>query len=284
MSRIYLFPGQGSQKKGMGADVFPLFPAETAAADAILGYPVEPQCVEDPGGKLSQTQYTQPLLFTVCALTYLRKVQATGQKPDMVAGHSVGEFAALFAAGVFDFATGLRLVQKRGELMSGAMGGGMAAVVGLSAEQIRDVLAAAGYTTIDVANLNSPKQSVISGLKDDVLAVRPAFEAAGARMFVPLDVSGAFHSRYMQPAQAEFEAFVRDFAFEPPAIPVIANVTARPYEATAIVENITRQITSPVRWVDSMQYALQQPEPEFEEVGPGSVLTSLLRQIKAASR
>lgn len=284
MSRIYLFPGQGSQKKGMGADVFPLFPAETAAADAILGYPVEQQCVEDPGGKLSQTQYTQPLLFTVCALTYLRKVQDTGQKPDMVAGHSVGEFAALFAAGVFDFATGLGLVQKRGELMSRAMGGGMAAVVGLSAEQIRDVLAAAGYTTIDVANLNAPKQSVISGLKDDVLAVRPAFEAAGARMFVPLDVSGAFHSRYMQPAQAEFEAFVRDFAFEPPAIPVIANVTARPYEATAIVENMTRQITSPVRWVDSMQYALQQPEPEFEEVGPGSVLTSLLRQIKAASR
>ena len=282
MSRIYLFPGQGSQKKGMGADVFPLFPAQTAAADAILGYSVAQQCVEDPGDKLSQTQYTQPLLFTVCALMYLHKVQETGRKPDLVAGHSVGEFAALFAAGVFDFETGVRIVQKRGELMSRAMGGGMAAVVGMSAEQIRGVLDVAGYTTIDVANLNSPKQSVISGLKDDVLAVRPAFEAAGAKMFVPLDVSGAFHSRYMQPAQAEFERFVRDLDFTPPAIPVIANVTARPYDATAMVENMTRQITSPVRWVESMQYALQQPEPEFEEVGPGVVLTSLLRQIKSA--
>lgn len=280
MSRIYLFPGQGSQKKGMGADVFPLFPAQTAAADAILGYSVAQQCVDDPGDKLSQTQYTQPLLFTVCALMYLQKVQESGRTPDLVAGHSVGEFAALFAAGVFDFATGLRIVQKRGELMSRAMGGGMAAVVGMSADQIRAVLDGAGYTTIDVANLNSPKQSVISGLKDDVLAVRPAFEAAGAKMFVPLDVSGAFHSRYMAPAQAEFERFVRDLDFSPPAIPVIANVTARPYEAAAIVENMSRQITSPVRWVESMQYALQQPEPEFEEVGPGVVLTSLLRQIK----
>jgi polyketide biosynthesis malonyl-CoA-[acyl-carrier-protein] transacylase/trans-AT polyketide synthase/acyltransferase/oxidoreductase domain-containing protein len=103
-------------------------------------------------------------------------------------------------------------------------------------------------------------------------------------MFVPLDVSGAFHSRYMQPAQAEFESFVRGFTLSPPTIPVIANVTARPYEPTAIVENLTRQITSPVRWTESMQYLLQQPAPEFEEIGPGAVLTSLLRQIKAASR
>lgn len=283
-SEIFLFPGQGSQKKGMGADVFPLFPAETAAADAILGYPVAQQCIEDPGDKLSQTQYTQPLLFTVCSLMYLKKVQETGRRPDLVAGHSVGEFAALFAAGVFDFETGLKIVQKRGELMSRAFGGGMAAVIGMSAEQIRGVLETGGYTTIDVANLNSPKQSVISGLKEDVLAVRTAFEEAGAKMFVPLDVSGAFHSRYMQPAQAEFETFVRDFSFVPPSIPVIANVTARPYEAGEIVENMTRQITSPVRWVESMEYLLQQPEPRFEEIGPGAVLTSLMRQIQKGAR
>lgn len=283
-SRIHLFPGQGSQKKGMGAEVFPLFPAETAVADAILGYSVAQQCVEDPGDRLSQTQYTQPLLFTVCALLHLKKVQESGRGPDLVAGHSVGEFAALFAAGVFDFETGLRIVQKRGELMSRAAGGGMAAVVGLTVQQIRSILDAAGHTAIDIANLNSPKQSVISGLKDDVLAARTAFEEAGAKLFVPLDVSGAFHSRYMQPAQAEFEGFVREFTFSAPSIPVIANVTARPYEPAAIVETMTRQITSPVRWVESMQYLLQQPEPEFDEIGPGVVLTSLLRQIKAASR
>ena len=284
MSRIYLFPGQGSQKKGMGADVFARFPEETATADEILGYPVAEQCLEDPGDKLSQTQYTQPLLFTVCALMYLDRVQETGMKPDLVAGHSVGEFAALFAAGVFDFATGLRLVQKRGELMSRVIGGGMAAVVGMTPDEIGTVLRASGYTTIDVANLNSPKQSVISGLKDDVLAAQPVFEAAGAKKFVPLDVSGAFHSRYMQPSQAEFASFARTFAFSTPAIPVIANVTARPYEPEQILDNMTRQITSPVRWVESMQYALQQPEPEFEEIGPGNVLTALLRQIKSAAK
>ena len=284
MSRIYLFPGQGSQRRGMGADVFPKFPDETAAADAILGYSVAQQCVEDPGDKLSQTEYTQPLLFTVSALTYLDTLRETGLKPDMVAGHSVGEFAALFAAGVFDFATGLRLVQKRGELMSRAVGGGMAAVVGMTPEEIQGVLQAAGFTTIDVANLNSPKQSVISGLKDDVLAVRSAFEAAGAKKFVPLDVSGAFHSRYMRPAQAEFESFARTLTFSAPTLPVIANVTARPYEHEQIIANMTRQITRPVRWVESMQYALQLPEPTFEEIGPGNVLTALMRQIKSASR
>ena len=284
MSRIYLFPGQGSQRKGMGVEVFPKFPEETAAADAILGYSVAQQCTDDPGDKLSQTEYTQPLLFTVCALMYLDTVRETGNQPDLVAGHSVGEFAALFAAGVFDFATGLRLVQKRGELMSRAVGGGMAAVVGMTPEEIQGVLQAAGCTTIDVANLNSPKQSVISGLKDDVLAVQSAFEAAGAKKFVPLDVSGAFHSRYMRPSQSEFESFARTFTFAAPTIPVIANVTARPYEAPQIVDNMTRQITSPVRWVESMQYALQQPEPTFEEIGPGNVLTALLRQIKSASR
>ena len=284
MSRIYLFPGQGSQRKGMATEVFPKFPEETAAADDILGYSVAQQCAEDPGEKLAQTQYTQPLLFTVCALMYLDRVQETGTRPDLVAGHSVGEFAALFAAGVFDFRTGLRLVQKRGELMSRAVGGGMAAVVGMTADEIQAVLQTSGYTTIDVANLNSPRQSVISGLKDDVLAVQPAFEAAGAKKFVPLDVSGAFHSRYMQPSQAEFEAFARTFTFAAPTVPVIANVTARPYQPEQIIDNMTRQITSPVRWVESMQYALQQPEPEFEEIGPGNVLTALMRQIKSGSR
>jgi malonyl CoA-acyl carrier protein transacylase len=280
MTQIFIFPGQGSQKKGMGAEVFPLFPDEVAAADRILGYSVVEQCLEDPGERLIQTQFTQPLLFVVSSLMHLAKIR-DGVSPDMVAGHSVGEFAALFAAGVFDFETGLRIVQKRGELMSRASGGGMAAVVGMSADDIRSTLKEAGHEKVDVANLNSPRQSVLSGLKDDVLACRAAFESAGAR-FIPLEVSGAFHSRYMAPAATEFESFVRACSFNEPRVPVIANVTARPYERGAVVDMITRQITSPVRWVESMQYALQQPEPSFEEVGPGSVLTGLLRQIRKA--
>src|ERR671912_481839 len=217
MTQIFLFPGQGSQKKGMGADVFPFFPDEVAAADRILGYSVVEQCLEDPGERLIQTQYTQPLLFVVSSLMHLAKIR-DGVSPDMVAGHSVGEFAALFAAGIFDFKTGLRIVQKRGELMSGASGGGMAAVVGLSADDIRTTLKDAGHDRVDVANLNSPRQSVISGLKDDVLACRAAFEGAGAK-FIPLEVSGAFHSRYMAPAAAEFESFVRACAFNEPRVP-----------------------------------------------------------------
>jgi trans-AT polyketide synthase/acyltransferase/oxidoreductase domain-containing protein len=278
-----LFPGQGSQKKGMGADLFSLFPAETAAADAILGYSVREQCVDDPGGRLRETQYTQPLMFTVCSLMYLKRIGEAGRRPDAVAGHSVGELAALFAAGVFDFETGLKIVKKRGELMSRATGGGMAAVIGLTADQIRDALQSNGHDRVDLANLNAPQQSVISGRTDDVLATRPVLESAGAKMFVPLEVSGAFHSRGMQQARAEFEAFVRDFTFAAPAIPVIANVSALPYGRDEILDNICRQITSPVRWADSMLYLLQRyPGAEFEEVGPGTVLTSLLRQVRMA--
>lgn len=267
----------------MGADVFSLFPTETAAADAVLGYSVREQCLDDPGGNLRETRYTQPLLFTVCSLMYMKRVRETGVMPSAVAGHSVGEFTALFAAGVFGFEDGLKLVKKRGELMSRASGGGMAAVVGLTVEEIRAVLERSQYDRIDIANLNSPRQSVISGLKDDVLGLRDAFKSAGAKMFVPLEVSAAFHSRYMQPAQVEFEVFVRGFTFAPPSIPVIANVSARPHEPGAIADAICRQITSPVRWVESMQYLLvQQPDAEFEEIGPGAVLTGLLRQVRTA--
>nr|WP_294549472.1 ACP S-malonyltransferase [uncultured Rhodopila sp.] len=283
-SRIMLFPGQGSQKKGMGADLFDLFPAETAAADAILGYSVRHQCLEDPGGTLRQTRITQPMMYLVSSLMCLKRLHETRRAPDLVAGHSVGEFAALFAAGVFNFETGLRIVQKRGELMGRVSGGGMAAVIGLPAGNVRDLLHTRGLETIDIANLNAPKQTVISGPQADILAARQTFDDAGAQMFVPLEVSAAFHSRYMEPVRAEFKAFVCDIRFYPPRIPVIANVTARPYEPSAIIETMTEQITSPVRWVESVQYLLQQPDPEFEELGPGNVLTSLLRQIRTAAQ
>src|SRR5262249_22626154 len=157
---------------------------------------------------LRQTQFTQPMIYIVSSLMCLKQLHETRRGPDLVAGHSVGEFAALFAAGVFDFETGLRIVQKRAELMSRISGGGMAAVIGLTADQVRDLLQTHGFTTIDIANLNGPKQTVISGLQADVLAVRQAFEDAGAQMFVPLEVSAAFHSRYMEPVRSEFEAFV----------------------------------------------------------------------------
>ncbi len=279
MTKIYVFPGQGSQSPGMGEKLFDQFPDLVNQADEILGCSIKSLCLDDPEDKLNQTDYTQPALYIVNALSYLSKKEESDRRPDFVAGHSLGEYNALFAAGVFDFLTGLRLVKKRGEIMVRATGGGMAAVIGMPPDKIKQVLKDASFETIDIANLNSPKQTVISGRKEDIDAVKTVFEDAGVRLFIPLKVSGAFHSRYMQDAQNEFADFLKNFELQPVQIPVIANYTAAPYQNDETMNNMVQQISSPVRWVESIQYLKQQPEPEFEEVGPGNVLTKLIKQI-----
>lgn len=279
MTRIYVFPGQGSQSVGMGGELFDAFPELVKQADEVLGCSIKNLCIEDPEKKLGQTDYTQPALYVVNALTYLSKTEDANLLPDFVAGHSLGEYNALFAAGVFDFITGLKLVQKRGQTMVKATGGGMAAVIGMQPDKIKQVLKDASFETIDIANYNSPKQTVISGRKEDIDAVKTVFENAGVRLFIPLKVSGAFHSRYMQDAQNEFADFLKHFELQPVEIPVIANYTAAPYQNDEIIKNMARQISNPVRWVESIQYLKQQPEPEFEEIGPGNVLTKLIAQI-----
>ena len=283
MTRIVIFPGQGSQQKGMGADLFPLFPELVQLADRELGYSIVELCVEDPRQQLGQTQFTQVALYVVNALMFLRTVKHTGKLPHFLAGHSLGEYDALFAAQVFDFATGLRLVKQRGALMAKASGGAMAAVIGLTAEQISQVLQANGFASIDLANLNAPNQTVISGPDADLNSVIPKFEAAGAQLVKKLNVSAAFHSRYMAAAQREFVRVLDTEQFHPPVIPVIANVTARPYEPDQIKEMLARQITSPVRWTESVQWLMAQPDAQFEEVGPGNVLTGLVRRIRGAT-
>jgi trans-AT polyketide synthase/acyltransferase/oxidoreductase domain-containing protein len=155
----------------------------------------------------------------------------------------------------------------------------MAAVIGMQPDKIKQVLKEASFETIDIANYNSPKQTVISGRKEDIDAVKTAFEEAGVRMFIPLKVSGAFHSRYMQDAQNEFADFLKNFEFQPTEIPVIANYTAAPYQNDETMNNMVQQISNPVRWVESVQYLKLQSEPEFEEIGPGNVLTKLIKQI-----
>ena len=279
MSKVYVFPGQGSQEVGMGQDLFDKFPAEVAQADEILGYSIKELCLNGPIEKLSQTEYTQPALYVVNALTYLDKMNKDPEKPVFTAGHSLGEYNALFAAGVFDFATGLKLVQKRGAIMSKVEGGGMAAVLGMAPEKIKEVLAESGNTAIDVANFNSPKQTVLSGMKEDIVNAQEAFVEAGARRYVVLPVSGAFHSRYMEAPQAEFTEFAKQFEFNAPEIPVISNLNAAPYDAADILPTVAGQISNSVRWTESIQYIKSQGEFEFEELGPKRVLTSLLRQI-----
>jgi trans-AT polyketide synthase, acyltransferase and oxidoreductase domains len=279
-----VFPGQGSQARGMGGALFDELADLTARADRILGYSIKDLCLNDPDERLGQTQYTQPALYVVNALSYLKKVRETGVTPDYVAGHSLGEYNALFAAGVFDFETGLKLVKKRGELMSQARGGGMAAVIGLTKSQVQDVLVKNGLTGIDIANYNSSGQIVIAGLKDEIVKAQPVFEAASVRAYIPLKVSGAFHSRYMAIAERSFEEYLDTFTFSPLSIPVISNIHARPYEQAEAKRNLVKQLTHQVNWFDSMRYLLALGEIEIQEVGPGNVLTKLTATIRREAR
>jgi malonyl CoA-acyl carrier protein transacylase len=264
----------------MGEELFGRFPGQVAIADTLLGYSIPNLCLRDPLNQLNQTLFTQPALFVVNALSFLNRLAGTGKLPAFVAGHSLGEYNALFAAGVFDFETGVRLVKQRASLMARASGGGMAAVLGLSPDQIREALAAAGLETIDIANLNSPTQTVISGPEADLAKSQTILEHAGAQLFERLAVSAAFHSRYMAEAEREFGAFLQSLVFVEPRIPVVSNVTARLHDPTRIKQMLARQMTQPVRWTETIQWLLQQPQAEFFELGPGSLLTGLIRRIK----
>ncbi|WP_408992353.1 ACP S-malonyltransferase [Streptomyces sp. 1268] len=278
---MYVFPGQGSQRKGMGKELFEKYPDLVARADRLLGYSLRDLCVDDPDRVLNRTEYTQPALYAVSALQYLDHIDSGGAPPAVVAGHSLGEYSALFAAGAFDFVTGLDLVRRRGELMSRAPKGAMAAVVNLDQERVAEILAALPYSGIDIANINSRQQCILSGTYDEVHApdVREAYIAAGAR-FVPLNVSAAFHSRCMTEVQEEFARHLSGVGFRPLRIPVIANCTARPYPTTGYSDLLVRQISSPVRWYESLSRLLARGHDDFREIGPGDVLTKLTAKIR----
>jgi len=283
--KTFLFPGQGSQARGMGGALFEAFPQYVAVADSILGYSVRDLCLEDPRGELNQTLFTQPALFVVNALSYWKEIDSGAAAPDYLAGHSLGELNALLAAGCLDFETGLRVVHRRAQLMSEATGGAMAAILNSSREEIDTILRDNGLSSIDIANHNTPAQIVISGPRDEIARAEPLFSRGKIR-FYPLNTSGAFHSRYMQPAREQFRAFLETVAFKTPGIPVISNVTALPYRDGEIADNLANQVVSTVRWAESIQYlhgqAAAQPtgEMQFLEIGHGNVLTRMLGAIK----
>ena len=279
MSTSFLFPGQGSQIVGMGADLFVEFPKKVAEANEILGYSLSDLCMNGPDDQLGQTQHTQPALYLVSYL-HAQSISMESGEPAMAAGHSVGEFAALAHAGAFTFADGLRMVAKRGEIMSRVSGGGMAAVIALDEEKIMEVLVGNGFTGIDLANFNSPGQIVISGPAAEISESLTPLKEAGAKLVVPLKVSGAFHSRMMEDPAIRFGEFLKDFSFQETKIPVYANVTAAPYpDNSSISETLIRQIHSPVRWSDTILAMRSAGADAFQECGPGKVLTKLLRQI-----
>lgn len=283
---VFVFAGQGSQRVGMGAKLFDEvdeFRAVESEINDLLGYSIRALCLEDAEKKLNCTAYTQPSLYVVNALHYY-KALSRGLRPRLLAGHSLGEYNALLAAGVFDFVTGLRLVQKRGELMGQARGGGMAAVIGMNDDAVTHLIQDSSLTGVDIANFNSPTQTVISGPVEEIKRAGLVFEKAGAESYIPLPVSAAFHSRYMAPAAASFDQFLSGSLFHDPIIPIISNVTARPYkkgDPTATVrELLVKQISSPVQWTQSMLYLIGRGGTTFHEIGPGEILSKLIQQIR----
>lgn len=277
----YLFPGQGSQRVGMGKELFETYKGYVEEADEILGYSIKDLCLADKEKKLGLTQYTQPALYIINALTYLKE-QESGVKPDFLAGHSLGEYNALLAGGVFRFADGLKLVMKRGELMGKANGGKMMAIKGFTKDEIAQHLQRSGLNGVDIANLNIPSQTIISGIAEDIEKAQHVFKEAGAHA-VLLNVSGAFHSRYMKPAAIEFEEYIKNFTFNEMKIPVVSNYTGRIHNNEEIKDNMVKQIYNSVQWVDSIRYLWGKGVEEFKQVGPGRVAITLATKIMEES-
>lgn len=279
MTSVWVFPGQGAQRKGMGEELFDRYPQHTAEADAVLGRSLRTLCLENPDGLLDRTEFTQPALFAVSALSFLARRDDGAALPDFYAGHSLGEFNALFAADAFDFATGVALVARRGALMAQAPRGAMAAVIGPDIGRVRALLDGAGYAEVDIANINSASQIVISGLEADIEGCERVFADAGAR-YIRLNVSGAFHSRWMRGIQAEFAEFAAGMALRPLRADVISNRTARPHARDAYLPQLIEQISHPVNWYESMSWLLARGDVALEEVGPGTTLTGLFAKIR----
>lgn len=280
MPKLYVFPGQGSQFIGMGKELFKKFPEMVKNADEILGYSIQELCLQDPDNKLNLTQFTQPALFIVTVLSYLDKIAMEGKNFDFLAGHSLGEYAALFAADAFDFETGLKTVKKRGELMSKAPKGAMAAVLGMKISDISTILSESSFDNIDLANINTDAQIVLSGDYDEIHSAEKLFTQTGAQ-FHPLKVSAGFHSRLMNNVAIEFFDYLKEFTFSPLQCDVISNTTARPYPKKDYLHLLKEQIDHSVKWYESISWALTNECEEVEEVGPGFVLTKMVNTIKS---
>jgi [acyl-carrier-protein] S-malonyltransferase len=290
-----VFPGQGSQDVGMGADLVAHYPeaeATFALADEILGFALSDLCFNGPADALNDTYNTQPALY-VMGIALLRILSATFRdevRPALVAGHSLGEFTALTAAGALGFSDGLRLVRERGRLMNEASQrapGAMAAILGLDADVVRDLCAEASQQTgktLVLANDNCPGQLVISGDKEALEAALPLAMGRGAKRALPLTVSVASHSPLMQAITADFRAVLDSAPFNTPAIPVIGNVQAAPLtSADAIRAELGDQLTSTVRWTESVEYMRARGVEQFIELGPKDVLNGLIKRIDRAA-
>jgi [acyl-carrier-protein] S-malonyltransferase len=284
----FVFPGQGAQSVGMGKDAYDAHEAAKRMfdlADEVLGFPLTDIVFQGPEEELKKTANTQPALLTT-SIAFYELFKSKGLVPDFVAGHSLGEYSALVAAGVIRFEDAVRTVRRRGEYMEEAVPGGlgaMAAVLGASREELAALCSSvsdSNGTIVELANVNCPGQIVVSGTKEGVQAVVERGKEAGAKRVIPLEVSGPFHSSLMKPASARLQDALASIDLSNAQIPVVANVTARPVQdAAGIRQLLVEQVYSPVLWEDSIAWLISEGVDTFVEIGSGSVLAGLIKKI-----
>jgi [acyl-carrier-protein] S-malonyltransferase len=287
----FIFPGQGSQRVGMGqafAAADPIVRDTFAEADAALGAPLSRLCFEGPESELTLTENTQPAILTV-SVAIARVLEARGWRPDFYAGHSLGEYSAHVAAGTFAFADAVRTVRNRGRYMQEAVPvgtGAMAAILGLDGDAVAAACAeAANGDVVSPANLNAPGQVVIAGTTAAVQRAGAAARAAGAKRVIPLAVSAPFHCALMKPAEDRLAPELRALAVHAPRRPVVANIDAEPKtDGAAAVEALVRQVSGAVRWEAVVRRLASEGVRTYVEVGPGTVLAGLVRKIDRDAR
>lgn len=283
----FLFPGQGSQAVGMGKDLYDNFEAAKNvfdSADKILGKSITTLCFEGPEENLKQTVNTQPCIVTMSIAALEALKSQLDITPTFTAGHSLGEYCAMYCSGVMNLETTLKAIQKRADLMGATKGGAMAAILNAPEGSLEKALKDAsevGY--VDVANYNSPAQVVITGDENAVKKAGELLSEAGARRVVPLAVSGAFHSKFMEEAGHEFASFVQDLDMENAQVPVFTNVDAQATMLSAEFKNkMPKQIYSSVHWTQTIENMIKDGVDTFIEIGPGKVLAGLNRKIDSS--
>jgi [acyl-carrier-protein] S-malonyltransferase len=283
----FVFPGQGSQYAGMGRDVAEKYPAARRVFDEIdhaLGFSISTLCFEGPEEKLRLTENTQPAILAVSSAIHEVLEELGATRRDLVAGHSLGEYSAIVSVGGLEPADAAKIVRSRGKFMQEAVpvgSGGMAALIGPTVEQAREICdEAAGGEVLSVANINAPGQIVIAGTKAAIDRAIEVGKKKGARRVVVLPVSAPFHSALMKPAEEKLRPVLEEMHLKDLWVALVSNVDASPIgTATAVRNALLRQVTSPVRWVESVQKMISMGVRRFVEVGPGNVLTGLIKRI-----